>query len=152
MSDNSQSQEPSARKAPTIPSDMKAFNKKLIAEFRANHGQFTGDMAGRGLLILTTTGARSGEPRSVVLGYGRHGDQLVVIASDNGAPKAPAWFHNLLANPTATVELAGPERFEVRATTAGSEEREELAKALPYLGQQQSLTEREIPIVVFERV
>src|ERR1700693_5851714 len=109
------------RKAPSIPSDMKAFNAKLIADFRANHGQFTGDMAGRGLLILTTTGARSGEPRSVVLGYGRHGDRLVVIASANGAPKAPAWYHNLLANPTAVIELAGPERFDVRATTARSE-------------------------------
>ena len=140
------------RKAPAIPADMKAFNAKLIADFRANHGQFTGDMAGRGLLILTTTGARSGELRSVVLGYGRDGDRLVVIASDNGAPKAPAWYHNLLANPNAIIELAGPERFQVRATTAGSEERDELAKALPYLGQQQSLTEREIPIVVFERV
>jgi deazaflavin-dependent oxidoreductase (nitroreductase family) len=140
------------RKAPVIPADMKTFNARLIADFRANHGQFTGDMAGRGILILTTTGARSGEPRSVVLGYGRHGDRLVVIASDNGAPKAPAWYHNLLANPTATIELAGPERFEVRASTAGPEERDELAKALPYLGQQQGLTKREIPIVVFERV
>jgi deazaflavin-dependent oxidoreductase (nitroreductase family) len=148
----SQSQEPSARKAPVIPSDMKAFNARLIADFRANHGQFTGDMAGRGLLILNTTGARSGESRSVVLGYGRHGERLVVIASDNGAPKAPAWYHNLRAHPTATIELAGPERFEVRAITARPEERDELAQALPYLGQQQSLTAREIPIVVFERV
>ncbi|HEY4915065.1 MAG TPA: nitroreductase/quinone reductase family protein [Candidatus Dormibacteraeota bacterium] len=152
MSDKSKSPEPSARKAPVIPPDMKAFNAKLIADFRANHGQFTGDMAGRGLLILTTTGARSGEPRSVVLGYGRHGDRLVVIASDNGAPNAPDWYHNLLANPNATIELAGPERFEVGATTARPEERDELAKALPYLGQQQSLTAREIPIVVFERL
>ena len=150
MSDRSENQ-PSARKAPLIPSDMKAFNARLIADFRANDGQFTGDMAGRGLLILTTTGARSGEARSVVLGYGRHGDRLVVIASNNGAPKAPAWYHNLLANPKATIELAGPERFEVQASTAGSEERDELAKALPYLAQQQSLTKREIPIVVFER-
>jgi deazaflavin-dependent oxidoreductase (nitroreductase family) len=141
-----------SRKAPVIPADMKAFNAKLIADFRANHGQFTGDMAGRGLLILTTTGARSGEPRSVVLGYGRHIDRLVVIASNNGAPKAPTWYHNLLANSTATIELAGPERFEVRARTAGSDERDELATALPYLRQQQSLTTREIPIVVFERV
>ena len=138
------------RKAPVIPADMKAFNARLIAEFRANHGQFSGDMAGRSILILTTTGARSGEPRSIVIGYGRHGDRLVVLASDNGAPKAPAWYHNLLAHPTATIEL-GPERFEVRATIAGPDEREELAKAVPYLGQQQSLTKREIPIVVFER-
>jgi deazaflavin-dependent oxidoreductase (nitroreductase family) len=140
------------RKAPVIPPDMKAFNAKLIADFRANHGQFTGDMAGRGLLILTTTGARSGEPHSVVLGYGRHGDGLLAIASNNGAPTAPAWYHNLLAKSTATIELAGPERFEVRATTAGPEQRDELARALPYLAQQQGLTTREIPIVVFERV
>jgi deazaflavin-dependent oxidoreductase (nitroreductase family) len=140
------------RKAPVIPPDMKAFNAKLIADFRANHGQFTGDMAGRGLLILTTTGARSGEPHSVVLGYGRHGDGLLAIASNNGAPTAPAWYHNLLAKSTATIELAGPERFEVRATTAGPEQRDELARALPYLAQQQGLTTREIPIVFFERV
>jgi deazaflavin-dependent oxidoreductase (nitroreductase family) len=151
MNDKSPSQEPSARKAPVIPADMRAFNTRLIAEFRANHGQFSGDMAGRSLLILTTTGARSGEPRSIVLGYGRHGDRLVVLASDNVASKAPAWYHNLLAHPTATVEL-GPERFEVRAITAGTDEREELAKAVPYLGQQQSLTTREIPIVVFSRL
>src|SRR4030081_1795304 len=71
-----------ARKAPVIPSDMKAFNKKLIADFRANHGQWTGHMAGRGLLILTTTGARTGKERAAVLGYGRDGDRLIVIASD----------------------------------------------------------------------
>src|SRR5258708_4379088 len=106
------------RKARVIASDMKAFNARLIAGFHANHGQFTGDMAGRGLLILTTTGARSGEPRSVVLGFGRHGDRLVVIASDNGAPKAPAWYHNLLPHPNTTIELAGPDPFEVRARTS----------------------------------
>lgn len=152
MSKRSDEETSKAKRAPVIPSDMKAFNARLIAGFRANHGQFTGDMAGRRLLILTTTGARSGEPRSVVLGFGRHGDRVVVIASNNGAPKAPAWYHNLLANPDATIELAGPERFEVRASTARPEERDELAKALPYLGQQQSLTAREIPIVVFQRV
>ena len=139
-----------ARKAPAIPSDMKAFNKKLIADFRANHGQWTGQMAGRGLLILTTTGARTGKERAAVLGYGRDGDRLIVIASDNGAPHAPAWYHNLLARPIATVET-GPEPFKVRARTAKPEEREELAKAVPYLEQQQGLTKREIPIVVLER-
>ena len=151
MSDKSQRQESPERKAPVIPADMKAFNARLIEDFRANHGRFSGDMAGRSLLILTTTGGRSGMPRSIVLAYGRHGDQLVAIASDNGAPKAPAWYRNLLAHPTATIEL-GPERFQVRATTAKPDERAELAKAVPYLGQQQSLTKREIPIVVFERV
>ena len=134
-----------------IPSDMKAFNDKVITEFRANHGQFTGPMAGRSVLILTTTGARTGKERTTVLGYGRDGDSLVVIASDNGAPVAPAWYHNLLASPIATVELE-PEPFKVRARTARPEEREELAKAVPYLKQQQGLTEREIPIVVLDRL
>jgi deazaflavin-dependent oxidoreductase (nitroreductase family) len=134
-----------------IPTDMKAFNEKLITEFRANHGELSGTMAGRSVLLLTTTGAHSGKPRTTVLGYGRSGGLLVVIASNNGAPKAPAWYHNLLAKPTATVEL-GPERFEVRATTARPEQRAELAAAVPYLRQQQGLTEREIPLVVLERV
>jgi len=152
MNEQNQGQQTPARKAPAIPADMKAFNAKLIADFHANHGQFTGDMAGRSLLILTTTGARSGKPHSVVLGYGRHGDQIVVLASDNGASSAPGWYHNVLADPNATVELAGPDRFEVRATTVPSDQRAEFAKATPYLGQQQSLTKREIPVVVLDRV
>jgi deazaflavin-dependent oxidoreductase (nitroreductase family) len=134
-----------------MPSDMKAFNDKVITEFRANHGQFTGPMAGRSVLILTTTGARTGKERTTVLGYGPDGDRLVVIASGNGAPAAPAWYRNLLASPIATVEL-GPEPFKVRARTAKPEEREELARAVPYLNQQQGLTEREIPIVVLDRL
>lgn len=150
MSEESTQDQPQARKSPAIPTDMKAFNKKLIADFRANHGQWTGPMAGRSLLILTTTGARTGKERTTVLGYGRAGDQLVVIASDNGAPVAPAWYHNLLARPIATVEL-GPEPFKVRARIAKAEERDELAKAVPYLEQQQGLTKREIPIVVLDR-
>jgi deazaflavin-dependent oxidoreductase (nitroreductase family) len=150
MSEQFESKEPQARKPPAIPTDMMAFNKKLIADFRANHGQWTGPMAGRSLLILTTTGARTGKERTAVLGYGRSGDRLVVIASDNGAPVAPDWYHNLLARPIATVEV-GPEPFKVRARTAKPEERDELAKAVPYLEQQQSLTQREIPIVVLER-
>jgi deazaflavin-dependent oxidoreductase (nitroreductase family) len=139
-----------AGKSMAMPSDMKAFNKRVIKDFRANHGQFTGPMLGRSVLILTTTGARSGKERAVVLGYGRDGKRLVVIASDNGAPVAPAWYHNLLAHSIATVELE-PKAFKVRARTAKPEEREQLAKALPYLEQQQSLTERELPIVVLER-
>ena len=139
-----------AGKQMAMPSDMKAFNQQVIADFRANHGQFTGPMAGRSVLILTTTGARSGKERSTVLGYGREGESLVVIASDNGAPGAPGWYHNLLARPIATVEL-GPKPFKVRARTARPEERSQLAKAVPYLEQQQSLTKREIPIVVLER-
>jgi deazaflavin-dependent oxidoreductase (nitroreductase family) len=149
MSDKEKPQS-QAGKQMAMPSDMKAFNKKVVEDFRANHGQFTGPMAGRSVLILTTTGARTGKERTTVLGYGRAGDRLVVIASDNGAAAAPDWYHNLLARPIATVEL-GPEPFKVRARVAKPEERGELAKAVPYLEQQQSLTKREIPIVVLER-
>src|SRR3982074_455103 len=141
---------PESRKPSVIPPDMKAFNKKLIKEFRANHGRLRGRMAETRILLLRTVGAGSGEPRTIVVGYGRDGDRLVVIASDNGAPSAPDWYHNLLARPIATVEI-GPEPFKVRARTARPEERGELAKAVPYLEQQQGLTKREIPIVVLER-
>ncbi len=130
---------------------MKAFNRALIQEWRANNGALSGRMAGRNLILLTTTGVRSGEPRTVVLGFGRHGDNVVAIASNNGAPTDPAWYLNLLAQPSATVELAS-DRFEVRARTARPEEREELAKVVPYLESQQQLTKREIPIVVLERI
>ena len=130
---------------------MNAFNQTLIADFRATRGQMTGKMAGRGILLLTTLGARSGQPRTTVLGYGRHGNRYVVIASNNGAPKAPAWYHNLLRHPRATVEV-GPDKFEVRATTAKPEERDELAKTVPYLESQQKLTTRQLPLVVLEPV
>ena len=150
MSEEDAADESQARKAPAIPADMKAFNEKVIQEFRANHGQMSGPMAGRSILLLTTTGAKTGKERTTVLGFGRDGGRLVVIASDNGAPAAPDWYHNLLARPIATVEL-GPDKFKVRAVTARPDEREELAKAVPYLKQQQTLTEREIPIVLLER-
>ena len=129
---------------------MKAFNEMVIKDFRATKGKMTGQMEGRGILLLTTTGARTRKERTAVLGYGRAGDRLVVIASDNGAPSAPDWYHNLLKRPIATVEV-GPDKFKVRAVTAGPDEREELSRAVPYLKQQQTLTQREIPIVVLER-
>ena len=129
---------------------MNEFNRKLISDFRATGGRMSGPMAGRSLLLLTTTGARSGEARTTVLGYGRKGERYVVIASNNGAPAHPAWYHNLLADPHATVEV-GPEKFAVRARTAEPRERDDLARTVPYLAQQQGLTNREIPLVVLER-
>jgi deazaflavin-dependent oxidoreductase (nitroreductase family) len=114
-------------------------------------GELSGQMAGRSLILLTTEGARSGEPRTTVLGYGRDRDRFIVIASDNGAPEDPAWYRNLLANPIGKVE-AGAEKFEVRAATAGPEERSSLAATVPWLESQQKLTSREIPVVVLEPV
>jgi deazaflavin-dependent oxidoreductase (nitroreductase family) len=144
------SEQPPRKPAPQIPSDMNAFNRKAIEDFRANHGKFTGPLAGRTLILLTTTGAKSGKERTAVLGFGRDGDRYVVIASGNGAPKHPAWYLNLQARPIATVEV-GPDKFKVRARTAGPDERERLKRLVPYIEQQQTLTRREIPIVVFDR-
>jgi deazaflavin-dependent oxidoreductase (nitroreductase family) len=140
-----------SERRPVIPQDMKAFNRALIQEWRANAGRLSGPMAGRNLILLTTTGARSGQSRTIVLGFGRSGDKLVAIASNNGAPAHPAWYLNLLADPVATVEL-GAEKFDVRVRTARPDERAELAKAVPYLESQQKLTERQIPLVVLERI
>ena len=143
--------EPTQRKPPTqIPADMNAFNRKVIEDFRANHGKLTGPLAGRTLILLTTTGARSGKERTAVLGFGKDGDRYVVIASGNGAPSHPAWYQNLLARPIATVE-AGPNKFKVRARTARPDERDHFKQVIPYFDQQQSLTTREIPFVVFDR-
>jgi deazaflavin-dependent oxidoreductase (nitroreductase family) len=133
-----------------MPSDMNAFNRKLIEEFRANHGQLSGPMAGRSLMVLTTTGAKSGKERTTVIGFRKDGDRIIAIASGNGASSDPAWYLNLQARPIATLEV-GPDKFKVRARTARPEEREKLSRLIDYLDQQQSLTKREIPIVVFER-
>jgi deazaflavin-dependent oxidoreductase (nitroreductase family) len=85
-----------------------------------------------------------------VIGFRKDGNRYLAIASGNGAPSHPAWYQNLQARPIATVEV-GPDKFEARARTAGPEEREKLKYLVPYLEQQQTLTTREIPIVVFER-
>ncbi|HET7419554.1 MAG TPA: nitroreductase/quinone reductase family protein [Candidatus Dormibacteraeota bacterium] len=130
---------------------MKAFNEKLIAEFRANGGTLvSGPMAGSKPMLLTTTGARSGSPRTVVIGYRADGDRLLAIASNNGNDVAPHWYRNLRQNPAAVVEL-GTDRFDVHARTADPGERRSLAPKIDYLERQQALTKREIPIVIFER-
>jgi len=136
---------------PQVPSDMRAMNRQIIEEFRATRGQLSGRMAGRQLLLLTTTGARTGEPRTAVVGYRKAGDIFVVIASANGAATDPAWYVNLLANPTATVEV-GPEKLNVRARTLKGRERDKLAKLVEYLEPQQKLTSRKIPVVALEPV
>src|ERR1700730_12473181 len=144
-------EQPPRRPGPVqIPADMNAVNRKRIQDSRATRGQLTGELAGRTLMVLTTTGAKSGKERIAVLGFGKDGDRYVVIASGNGAPSHPGWYQNLLARPIATVEV-GPDKFKARARTASSDEREQLKRFVPYIEQQQTLTKREIPIVILER-
>jgi len=141
----------SDQKRPQVPTDMNAFNAKVIEEFRANHGQLSGQMAGRQVLLLTTKGAKSGKQRTAVIGYRPHRDEVAVIASANGAPKSPAWFHNLKADPHATVEV-GPDKYTVRARVVDDpDERAEIARKIEYLEPQQAKTSREIPVLVLER-
>jgi deazaflavin-dependent oxidoreductase (nitroreductase family) len=137
------------RPRPQIPPDLNAFNRKVIEEFRANQGRLTGQLAKSHVLLLTTTGAKSGQSRTTVRGYGKDGERYVVVASGNGAPKHPAWYVNLLANPNATVEV-GPEKLKMRARTARQEERGRLTTLVPYVESEQRKTSRAIPIVVLE--
>ena len=130
------------------------FNTNLIADLRANQGQATsGPFRGGTVLILTTTGAKTGETRENPLAYTRTGDNYVVIASKGGAPTHPAWFHNLLANPEVRVEVLG-ETIPVRARVAEGEEHQRLydaqAAVMPGFADYQRKTTRKIPVVVLE--
>jgi deazaflavin-dependent oxidoreductase (nitroreductase family) len=131
------------------------FNQQLIEQFRANGGKIVSGMfTGAPLLLLTTTGARSGKPRTTPLAYTRDGDRMVIIASKGGAPTNPDWYHNLVANPTATVEVGG-ETFPVRAEIPEDGERDRLydqmAAQMPNFAEYQQQTNRRIPVVTLER-
>ena len=114
----------------------------------------TGDFAGRNLLILNTTGARSGRTHSVPLGYTDIGGRILVSAAAGGAPNHPDWYHNLVAHPDVTVELPG-ETFQGRAVVTAGEERralgEERAKTNPNFRRNQERTSREIPLIWLDR-
>lgn len=139
----------------SIETDMKRFNENLIAEYRATGGEVTGQFADAPLLLLTTTGARSGQPRTSPVVYTTDGDRIVVIASKGGAPTDPDWYRNLVAHPEVTVELGG-ERFRARASVAEGEERERLydqqAAQMPNFAEYQKMTDRSIPVVLLERL
>jgi deazaflavin-dependent oxidoreductase (nitroreductase family) len=124
---------------------------RVVAEFRANGGKVGGYHAGMSLLLLTTTGARSGQRRATPLTYLPDGDRYVIAAANAGAPANPAWYHNVVANPRVTVE-AGTETFDAIVTIAAGTEREALyqrcAAAYPQLADYQASTAREVPIVI----
>ena len=134
------------------------WNEAIIDEFHAKKGRGIGQFGDR-LVLLTTTGARSGEERTTPLMYQRDGDRYVVVASKAGEPDNPAWYHNLKVHPVATVEVAagsGTESFEVRAQEAEGEERERLwaerVAIAPRFGDYQRKTSRRIPVMILERI
>lgn len=126
-----------------------AFNQGIIDEFRANAGKVGGQFEGANLLLLHTTGAKSGKRRVSPLAYFRIDGKLIVIGSFAGAPVDPAWVHNLRANPAARVEV-GTDSSDVTARELPSAERDELfdkvATAAPGFAEYQSKTSRVIPL------
>src|ERR1700742_3107019 len=131
-----------------------AFNNSIVEEFRANGGKVGGQFAGAELLLLPTTGAKSGQSRLSPLAYFRVDGKLIIIGSFAGAPKDPAWVHNLRANPRAHIEV-GTEAHDVTARELPPAERDELfdkvAAASPGFADYQAKTSRVIPLFELQR-
>ena len=133
---------------------MSEWNDKIIEEFRANAGQVGGQFKGAPLLLLHSTGAKSGRQRVSPMMYRKVGDAWAVFASKAGADTNPDWYHNLLANPRAQIEV-GTDSFEVTARTATDDEREPIWSAQKadyrgFAGYEQK-TSRQIPVVILEQ-
>lgn len=132
------------------------WNKNIIKEFRENEGKVGGMFEGGSLLLLTTTGAKSGEPRTSPLVYGQEDGKYIVAASYAGADKNPAWYHNIVANPKVTVEV-GTEKFEATATVVLEDRAERdrlyalMTSLMPGFADYEQKTDRVIPIVTISR-
>jgi deazaflavin-dependent oxidoreductase (nitroreductase family) len=127
------------------------FNAQIIEEFHANEGQVGGMFAGMPLLLLHHTGAKSGTSRVNPLAYQGDDGRYVIFASKGGAPTNPDWYHNLKANPDASIEV-GTDTIDVVASEAAGAERERLFRTqverVPEFGKYEEQTERVIPVIV----
>ena len=138
-------------------SDMNDYNATIIAEFRANDGVVGGDFAGATLLLLTTTGAKSGLERVNPTVCRVDGDDVYVFASKAGAPTNPDWYHNLVANPEVGVEL-GSDNYRARAVVLEGAERDAVyaahAAQYPGFAEYETLVDgaRVIPVVRLDRI
>jgi deazaflavin-dependent oxidoreductase (nitroreductase family) len=131
--------------------DESTFEDRLIDEMRAHGGEVvSGPLAGHPLLIMTSRGARSGEPRRAILTYHRDGDDFIVAGTAGGSPTDPGWLHNLEAEPDVTIEVRN-QRLDAEARIVDGEERDRLwddhVKALPWFADYPSQTGRVIPVV-----
>jgi len=129
---------------------MSDYDAAIIEEFRANAGRLGGSWEGRDLLLLTTTGRKSGRPHTKPMVYTRDGDRLLVYASKGGAPSHPDWYLNLAADPHVVVEV-GPDRYDAIATPLEGEERDRefaaQAERNPVFADYERKTSRVIPVV-----
>lgn len=130
------------------------WNAAIIEEFRANGGRVGGSFDGAPLLLLHTKGARTGRRRINPVMYQAVGSRLAIFASKGGSPTNPDWYHNLIADPRATVEV-GTETFDVIARVAVGEEREQIWKIqkerYPGFADYERSTSRQIPVIILER-
>ncbi|MBV9578683.1 MAG: nitroreductase family deazaflavin-dependent oxidoreductase [Chloroflexi bacterium] len=136
---------------PTEAEERYARNSKVIEEFHRTGGQPGG--SGR-TLLLTTTGAKSGQARTVPLAYLPDGDRVLIFGSRAGSDKHPDWYWNLRKNPTVTVEV-GTEKYQARATPLSGPERDRLfamqKEAMPVFADYETRTQRVIPVIALER-
>lgn len=138
--------------------DRNDWNRQITEEFHANAGKVGGPFEGKPLLLLTSTGAKSGLRRTNPLAYLPDGDRQIIFASKGGAPTNPDWYYNLLAHPEVTVEIGNgskTETFEATATVITGEERDQLyarqVQVFPAFGDYEAKTSRVIPVIALER-
>ena len=133
---------------------MSDFNKRIIEEFRANGGVVGGHFDGMNLLLVHTTGAKSGLERINPVAQTMDGDRYVIIASKGGAPTNPDWYYNIKANPGVTIEV-GTQKFPALAAITEEPERSELfekmASQYPGFEDYKEKTKRVIPVVTLTR-
>ena len=132
------------------------FGAEHLRAYRETDGELGHDWKnGSSILLLTTTGRHSGEERTTPLIYGRSGDDYLIVASKGGSPEPPAWYRNLSEQPEVDVQVLD-DRFKARARTATAEEKpamwQEMIGLWPPYDDYQRRTDREIPVVVLERV
>jgi deazaflavin-dependent oxidoreductase (nitroreductase family) len=136
------------------PDELKNFNTNVIEEFRTNGGKVGGPFEGFDLLLLTTTGAKSGQPRLHPLAYQNIDGKLLIIGSFRGADVDPAWVHNLRANSAAHIEI-GTDSYDVVTRELPRDERddawEKIVAAAPGFGEYQEKTSRVIPLFELTR-
>lgn len=126
-----------------------AFNAAIVDEFRANGGKVGGQFEGGNLLLLHTTGAKSGQPRMSPLAYLSVDGKILIVGSKAGAPTHPDWVHNLRANPAARIEI-GDDEYDVVARELPDDEREAtyplITAVAPVFAEYQAKTSRVIPL------
>jgi deazaflavin-dependent oxidoreductase (nitroreductase family) len=131
------------------------FGKEHVDRYLATDGEEGHDWRGTSTLILTTTGRRTGQPRDSALIYGRDGDAYLLVASRGGSDRHPLWYLNLVDNPTVLVQVKG-DRFTAKARTATPEEKGRLwpimTEQWPAYDEYQAKTDRDIPVVILDRV